>query len=101
MARVFGVATFYHLFQLKPQGHHTCVVCTGTACYIKGAAGLVDEIHNRYKVKPGETTKDGRLSVMTARCVGACGLAPAVVLNGDVQGKQSTDQLIAKLEGLD
>jgi bidirectional [NiFe] hydrogenase diaphorase subunit len=101
MARVFGVATFYHLFQLKPQGHHTCVVCTGTACYIKGAAGLVDEIYNRYKVKPGETTKDGRLSVMTARCVGACGLAPAVVLNGDVQGKQSTDQLIAKLEGLD
>ena len=101
MARVFGVATFYHLFQLKPQGHHTCVVCTGTACYIKGAAGLVDEIHNRYTVKPGETTNDGRLSVMTARCVGACGLAPAVVLNGDVQGKQSTDQLIAKLEGLD
>lgn len=101
LSKVYGVATFYHLFQLKPKGRHACVVCTGTACYIKGAGGLVESMGQRFGVNPGETTEDGRLSVMTARCVGACGLAPAVVLDGDVQGKLTTDQLIAKLEGLD
>ena len=101
LSKVYGVATFYHLFQLKPKGRHACVVCTGTACYIKGAGGLVESMEQRFGVKPGETTEDGRLSVMTARCVGACGLAPAVVLDGDVQGKLTTAQLIAKLEGLD
>ena len=71
LAQVYGVATFYHLFMLKPKGRHACVVCTGTACYIKGAGGLVDAIQERSAVGPGETTEDNRLSVLIARCVGA------------------------------
>jgi bidirectional [NiFe] hydrogenase diaphorase subunit len=101
LSKVFGVATFYHLFMLKPKGRHACVVCTGTACYIKGAGGLVEAIEGRFGINPGETTGDDRLSVLTARCVGACGLAPAAVVDGDVIGKQTAEDLIAKLEGLD
>ena len=101
LSKVFGVATFYHLFMLKPKGRHACVVCTGTACYIKGAGGLVDAIQERFAVGPGETTEDNRLSVLIARCVGACGLAPAVVLDGAMQGKQTAQQLMTRLERLD
>ncbi len=100
LSKVFGVATFYHLFMLKPKGRHACVVCTGTACYIKGAGALVEGIEQRFGVIPGETTEDDNLSVLSARCVGACGLAPAVVVDGDVLGKQTADNLIAKLEEL-
>ncbi len=100
LSKVYGVATFYHLFMLKPKGRHACVVCTGTACYIKGAGSLVDGIEQRFDVRPGETTTDDRLSVLTARCVGACGLAPAAVVDGEVVGRQTTDVLIAALEGL-
>lgn len=101
LSKVFGVATFYHLFMLKPKGRHACVVCTGTACYIKGAGGLVDAIQERFAVGPGETTEDNRLSVLIARCVGACGLAPAVVLDGAMQGKLTAQQLMTRLERLD
>lgn len=101
LSKVFGVATFYHIFALKPKGRHTCVVCTGTACYIKGAGALLEDIEAHYGINPGDTTEDGRLSVLTARCVGACGLAPAVVLDGDMIGKLASDTLIAKLEKVD
>ncbi len=98
LSKVFGAATFYHLFMLKPQGRHTCVVCTGTACYIKGADELIDSLAQRFGVQPGETTADEALSVMSARCVGACGLAPAVVIDSQVMGKLDGAQLIGKLE---
>ena len=97
LSKVFGVATFYHLFMLKPKGRHACVVCTGTACYIKGAGALVEGIETRFGVRPGETTENGDLSVLTARCVGACGLAPAVVLDGEMLGKQAPDELLRVL----
>lgn len=100
LSKVFGVATFYHLFTLKPKGRHSCVVCTGTACYIKGAGMLVERLQHRYDINPGETTEDDRLSLLTARCVGACGLAPAIVIDGDVLGKLDSESLIAKLEEL-
>jgi bidirectional [NiFe] hydrogenase diaphorase subunit len=100
VSKVFGVATFYHIFMLKPKGRHTCVVCTGTACYIKGAGGLIEGLQEHYDIDPGETTGDNRLSLLTARCVGACGLAPAVVVDGDVLGKQAADTLVATLEEL-
>jgi len=101
LSKVFGVATFYHLFMLKPKGRHACVVCTGTACYIKGAGGLIEGIEGRYGIQPGETTDDNALSLLSARCVGACGLAPAVVLNGDMLGKQTSEDLLTRLGGLD
>jgi bidirectional [NiFe] hydrogenase diaphorase subunit len=100
LSKVYGVATFYHLFTLKPQGKHTCVICTGTACYIKGADKLVEELTARFNVKPGGTTKDNKLSVLSARCVGACGLAPAAVLNGQMLANQSPDDLVSKIEEL-
>jgi len=97
LSKVYGVATFYHIFTLKPQGKHTCVFCNGTACYIKGAKKLIDDVDENFKVKPGQTTDDGQLSVLTARCLGSCGLAPAVVIDGDVAGNVESDELIEKL----
>lgn len=97
LSKAFGVATFYHFFTMKPPGEHTCVVCTGTACYIKGAAGLLKSIEAEYKVKPGHSTADNKLSVLTARCLGSCGLAPAIVLDGDVMGNLEPASLIDKI----
>jgi bidirectional [NiFe] hydrogenase diaphorase subunit len=97
---VFGVATFYHHFTLKPQGEHTCVVCTGTACYINGAAEILNSIQASLGVKPKETTKDGRLSLLTARCLGACSLAPAAIIDGEVEGRVRASEFVARLEAL-
>jgi bidirectional [NiFe] hydrogenase diaphorase subunit len=99
-SRVFGVATFYHYFTLKPQGEHTCVVCTGTACYINGASQTLASIRTGLGVKPGETTADGRLSVLTARCLGACSLAPVATVDGAVEGRVIPADFVAKLEAL-
>jgi bidirectional [NiFe] hydrogenase diaphorase subunit len=88
-SRVYGVATFYHFFTLKPQGKHTCVVCLGTACYVKGSAKVLAAIEERAKIKNGETTPDNQLSLLTARCIGACGIAPAVTYDGQVAPKQT------------
>ncbi len=92
-SKVYGVATFYHFFSMKPPGDHTCVVCTGTACYIKGAATLLKAVEQTAGIHPGETTPDKRVSLVTARCLGACGLAPAVVFDGDVAGKVTPDKV--------
>lgn len=98
-SRVYGVATFYHFFTLKPQGKHTCVVCTGTACYVQGADALLAALKQQTGVGPGETTPDGNLSVLTARCLGACGIAPAAVLDGTVKGHETPDALLADVKG--
>ena len=97
-SRVYGVATFYHYFQLKPQGEHTCVVCMGTACYVKGAEKIITGIQDKYKIKSGETTKDNKLSLLTARCIGACGIAPAVTYDGQVAPKQTPEAALEKLQ---
>jgi len=97
LSQAFGVATFYHYFTMKPPGKHTCVVCTGTACYIKGAGKLLDDFEKRYGIRPGDTTEDGNLSLLTARCLGACGLAPAVVFDGQVAGKVNPTQMMERL----
>jgi bidirectional [NiFe] hydrogenase diaphorase subunit len=97
LGRVYGVATFYHYFTLKPKGKHTCVVCTGTACYIKGAPGLLSAIEKTYAIRSGETTADGELSLLTARCLGSCGLAPAVVVDGAVLGRIGAPALLARI----
>src|SRR5947209_7078926 len=88
-SRVYGTATFYQFFTLKPKGKHTCVVCTGTACYVKGADALLAAVGREAHLAPGQTTEDGQLSLLTARCLGACGIAPAVVLDGGVHGHQT------------
>jgi len=97
LSKVYGVATFYHFFTLKPQGEHTCVICMGTACYIKGAANLLKAVEDLAHVKAGETTADNKLSLVTARCLGSCGLAPAVVFDGDVVGKMEPQDVDTRL----
>lgn len=97
-SRVYGVATFYHLFTLRPQGRHTCVVCMGTACFVKGADRLLREVEAKAGVKAGETTADKNLSLLTARCIGACGIAPAVVYDGTTAGHQSPEDALTRLE---
>ena len=99
-SRVYGVATFYSFFTLKPQGEHTCVVCTGTACYINGAKEILAALDRDLGVKPRQTTADGKISVLTARCLGACSLAPAAIVDGDVHGKVVAGDLVAQLEAM-
>lgn len=97
LSQVYGVATFYHFFTLQPQGEHVCVVCMGTACYIKGAANILNAIEHTHHVKDGETTDDSKLSLLTARCLGACGIAPAVVVDGDVMGKMDKNETLEQI----
>lgn len=97
-SRVYGVATFYHFFNLKPQGKHSCVVCMGTACYVKGADKVITAVQDQHGIKPGETTEDGKVSLMTARCIGACGIAPAVVYDGVVTPRQTAEDALAQIK---
>lgn len=90
-SRVYGVATFYHFFTLKPQGEHTCIVCLGTACYVKGADKVIAALREKLGIEAGETTPDGKVSLLTARCIGACGIAPAVTYDSKVAPKQTPE----------
>ncbi len=87
LARVFGVATFYHLFHLKPKGKYEIHVCTGTACYVRGADRLINALVKELGVKLDETTTDGLFTLCNARCIGSCGLAPAMMIGEDVYGR--------------
>ena len=98
-SRVYGVATFYHLFTLEPQGEHSCVVCMGTACFVKGADRILKAVEDLAGVPAGVTTPDGKLSVLTARCIGACGIAPAVVLDRTTAGQQTPESVVRQLKG--
>ena len=98
-SRVYGVATFYHFFTLKPQGKHTCVVCLGTACYVKGADQVLAAVEAAAKIKAGETTPDNQLSLLTARCIGACGIAPAVIFDGAVTPRQTPAATLEHVKG--
>jgi bidirectional [NiFe] hydrogenase diaphorase subunit len=98
-SKVYGVATFYHLFTLKPHGEHTCVICTGTACYVEGADALVKAVERQAHAQVGETTPSGKLSLLTARCLGACGIAPVAVLDGAVKGHLTPEELLGQVKG--
>jgi len=98
LSRVFGVATFYHLFTFEAPGDHSATVCTGTACFVKGADDIVQALARRFGVASGETTDDRRFTLKTARCLGSCGLAPVVVLDGAVRGHLDVDGTLAEVE---
>lgn len=98
-SRVYGVATFYHFFTLKPKGRHTCVVCMGTACYVKGADRVLAAVEAGAGIKAGETTGDNEVSLLTARCIGACGIAPAVVYDGTVTPRQTPESAVEHVKG--
>lgn len=96
-SRVYSTVTFYHFFSLKSKGEHTCLVCTGTACYVKGAQAILNEIERGLGLKAGQVTADNKLGVQVARCIGACGLAPAVVLDDEVQAKVAPEEIVHKI----
>jgi bidirectional [NiFe] hydrogenase diaphorase subunit len=98
LSQAYGVATFYHHFSLKPPGKHTLTVCMGTACYIKGGDRLLADSEAHLHIRDGQTTPGGQISLMTARCVGACGCAPVVLLDGELAAQSSSEQVIAQLE---
>jgi bidirectional [NiFe] hydrogenase diaphorase subunit len=103
MSQIYGVATFYHLFTFEPLGEHNCIICTGTACYVKGSDKIVERLAEDLRIDPGGTTEDGLISLTTARCLGSCGLAPVIVLDGQVMGKETPEtaasSVMAILEG--
>ena len=87
MEKVYGVATFYAQFALSPKGQYAISVCLGTACYVKGAQEILDELSAQLGIEPEECTEDGKYSLTACRCIGACGLAPVLTVNEDVYGK--------------
>ncbi len=90
---VYGVATFYAQFNLEPKGKYTISVCLGTACYVKGAQLVLDELEKELGVPAGSTTSDGLFTLNATRCLGACGLAPVIMVNDDVYGRMTPDQV--------
>lgn len=97
LSHVFGVATFYHLFTFEAPGDHSATVCTGTACFVKGADDVVQGLVRRFGVAPGETTEDGQFTLKTARCLGSCGMAPVVVFDGEVRGYLTDEAAVAEV----
>lgn len=95
---VYGVASFYSLFSMQPKGRHTIKLCLGTACYVKGIKEVVSRIENQYSLKEGDTSTDRRFSLEGVRCLGACGLAPVMVVDQDTHGAVSSDKVIDILE---
>jgi bidirectional [NiFe] hydrogenase diaphorase subunit len=93
LAQIYGVVTFYHFFTLVPRGKHQIMVCTGTTCHVRGAKQLVERLEQQLAIQEGETTKDGMFTLSTARCIGACALAPAVSIGDDVYGKLTPDKV--------
>lgn len=98
LSRVYAVATFYHFFTLKPPGEHTCVLCKGTACYIGGTAEILRKVEEMLRIHAGETTSDRKISLMTARCIGSCGLSPAGVFDGTIAGNLTLENVVNRLQ---
>ena len=95
---VYGIATFYAQFSLKPKGDNIIQVCQGTACYVKGAAAVLDEVKGILGIESGEVTPDGKFSIQDTRCLGCCGLAPVMTVNSDVYGRITPDDVKGILE---
>lgn len=94
LSKAYGVATFYHFFSLKPPAKHNCVVCLGTACYIKGSHEMVAALGEAYAVNAGDITADGEFALLSAHCVGACGLSPVAVVDGEIVGKLTPETVV-------
>lgn len=93
LSEVYGVATFYSQFALEPRGEYIIGVCMGTACYVKGSAHILERIESELDVTPGQTTPDLKFTLKDTRCLGACGLAPVIMINEDVYGRLVPDDI--------
>jgi len=99
LSRVYGVATFYHLFSVQPKCKHTCSICLGTACYTKGGQALLDILTKELHLKAGGRSPDGKVFVRVERCIGNCGVAPAAIYDGHVSRQQTPEQVLAMVKG--
>ncbi|MGF3521486.1 MAG: NAD(P)H-dependent oxidoreductase subunit E [Candidatus Bathyarchaeia archaeon] len=97
-SHVYGVAAFYNYFRLKQPGEHVVTTCMGTACYVKGAEEIISAVEKEFNVKRGDSTADGRLSIFTTRCIGACAMAPSIVIDDEVIGKATKEVVIEKIK---
>ena len=97
-SEVYGVASFYALFSMEPKGRHTVKMCLGTACYVKGIKEVLNRVSNEYQIEEGETTEDRRFTLEAVRCLGACGLAPVMVINQDTHGDVKADGVLKILD---
>ena len=95
LSEVYGVATFYSQFSLEPKGPYVVGVCLGTACYVKGSQKVLDKLSEELKIPVGKTTEDGRFTLNATRCLGACGLAPVMMINDEVYGRLTPDEIPA------
>ena len=93
VADIYGVVTFYSFFSLKPKGKYIIGCCLGTACYVKSAQQIIDKFSELLNIGPGQTTEDGMFTIDALRCIGACGIAPAVTINGTVYPKMTVDKV--------
>ena len=98
VAEIYGVVTFYSFFSLEPKGKYVIGCCLGTACYVKGSQQIIDKFSEVLNIKPGGTTADGMFTLDALRCIGACGIAPAVTINGKVYPKMTVDKVISVVE---
>lgn len=98
LSEIYGIITFYNRFSLVPKGRFNIQVCLGTACYVKGSNAILDSLEKKLNIKDGQTTKDGMFSIEGVRCLGACGLAPVIVVNEEVYGKVTVDMLDSILD---
>ncbi|WP_052307096.1 NADH-quinone oxidoreductase subunit NuoE family protein [Acetobacterium woodii] len=98
LTEVYGVATFYSQFTLKPKGKYKIGICLGTACYVRGSQAIIDKVNSVLGTQVGDTTEDGKWSVDATRCVGACGLAPVMMINEEVFGRLTVDEIPGILE---
>jgi len=99
-SHVYGVATFYNFFKLKKPGAHTVTFCLGTACFVKGAEQIMSTVEREFNIRRGETSPDGRLSLFVTRCIGACAMAPNVIVDVEVMGKATKEAATEKIKSL-
>jgi NADH-quinone oxidoreductase E subunit len=97
-SKIYGVATFYNQFRFQPQGRNHVQVCRGTACHVKGSAAILDAIKRELKIEPGQTSRDGNFSLEVVACIGACGLAPVICVNGEFHAGVSTKSVATILD---
>ena len=99
-SHVFGVATFYSFFKLKAPGEHVVTGCLGTACYVRGVEQIMQAVEREFNIKRGESTPDGKLSLFVTRCIGACAMAPSIVIDGEVIGKATPEIVLNRIRAL-
>ena len=99
-SHVYGVATFYSFFKLKAPGEHVVTGCLGTACYVRGVEQIMQVVEREFNIKRGESTPDGKLSLFVTRCIGACAMAPSIVIDGEVIGKVTPEVVLNRIKSL-